>query len=439
MTTSLAAGRARATSYLDRTWLDHWTVLALVPIHPPTVSDLRAKLVAFMDSDPIHPLSCTLTEQGRRWQPVAPEDRLAHAGAVIVAGGPIDLAEPFTYLDANRPHPSSRAPFKVVVGPESITCYFAHACGDAAVFSPFSVLMALGDIDGLKPLRADAGLGVAVRMFGKEFPTHWRDWWQHARDSKVAHQPAADMRTEPTSHAPAESTATGVVADAVDFAAFNSWRKTNRPGESATALMASAAYRALAAEGIPVDRDGFFTLVDLRRHLPKKHATRPGNLAKSTYVAADMDDPAQVGAALKRMVATARAVPALLSGAVNAARGPRSVDPAGVPETVTMTFNSMMRNPGIEHIPWTDPVQAQYITMSYPSGPDGISVSACAVEDRMMFSASFNSATVDKTAAHRALTRLRDIPAVLECREPLPGNLIPDSTRIAHHATNGTH
>jgi hypothetical protein len=81
---------------------------------------------------------------------------------------------------------------------------------------------------------------------------------------------------------------------------------------------------------------------------------------------------------------------------------------------MTMTFNSMMRLPGVEHIPWIDPNEGQYITMAYPVDSETISVSACAVEGRVLYSASFDSNRVDVQAVTRALERLRDMPALLE-------------------------
>ena len=182
--------------------------------------------------------------------------------------------------------------------------------------------------------------------------------------------------------------------------------------------MASAVYRALKAEGIPLNDKGFYTLVDLRRHLPKKQSLRPGNFAKSAFIPADMDDMEAVAAALKELVSSSRAVPALLAGAVSAAlRRPTPSGHAGG-GPLTMTFNSMLRNPGVEHIPWIDTSQAQYLTMAYPVDSDGISVSACAVEGRVLFSASFDSGRVDSRAVARALDSLHDMPSVLGPRIP---------------------
>jgi hypothetical protein len=128
-----------------------------------------------------------------------------------------------------------------------------------------------------------------------------------------------------------------------------------------------------------------------------------------------MADPAAVGTGLKQLVSSSRAVPALLSGALSVALGrPTSSAAEGREGPMTMTFNSMMRLPGVEHIPWIDPSEAQYITMAYPGDSDSISVSACAIAGRVLFSASFDSRRVDPRVVTRALERLRDMPAVLE-------------------------
>ena len=47
-------------------------------------------------------------------------------------------------------------------------------------------------------------------------------------------------------------------------------------------------------------------------------ALRPGNLAKSMYLAADMNDPSDIATAMTQLVGSARAVPALFSGGLSA-------------------------------------------------------------------------------------------------------------------------
>jgi len=418
-------GRGRRTSYLDRSWLDHWTVLALAPIKAPDLGELRSKMVKFIADNPRHPLACTLEQGGRRWRPIARQDRERHVNELIVPDGKFDIEEPFEHLDRNRPAEGSTAPFKVVVGADTMLLYFAHAAGDIAVFAPFSVLLSLGDIDGLKTLTADAGLPVAVKILLKEIRPHWRGWWQHARKPDGAAPPsvgAADAR-----HSSPVTTARGVTVSPVEFSAFKEWRRRTCPELATTALMASAMFIAMEREGIPLNDKGFYTLVDLRRHLPKKQALRPANLAKSAYIAADMHDPQAIGDGVKQLVESARAVPALLAGAVSTALA-RSPHDAGLTrlEPITMTFNSMMRIPGIEHFPWIDPRDAHFITMSYHVGVNGISVSACAVEGGMSMSASFDPTRVDPAAVSRALGHLRDMPELLGSRFPASGLKLVD-------------
>ena len=408
--------RSTRTSFLDRTWSEHWTVMALRPIRPPDVAALRADMVEFMASNPDHPLSCNLAADGRRWLPVAPSERESHIANLIVSGTAVDgVDDPHALLMEHRPADDAAAPYKVIVGEESIILYFAHVAGDAVVFSPFSVLMALGDVEGLRPLRADAGLPTVARVFAKEFGAHWREWWRHLRSATA---PAATGATGVVAPRPlvAETTAVGMPLSVEGLNSFKAWRKETCPEISAAALMASATYLAFAAEGLPINRDAFYTLVDLRRHLPKNQALRPGNLAKSLLVHTDLADPIRVGDDLRGLVDSARGVPALLSGAVSEAlRRSRGHGHGTAPASavVTMTFNSMMRNPGIEHIPWTDPAEARYLGMSYPIGGDGISVFACAVEGKIDFAASFNPNVLDRDAVHRALVRLQDMPSLL--------------------------
>jgi hypothetical protein len=281
------------------------------------------------------------------------------------------------------------------------------------VFVPFSVLMSVGDVAGLEALRCDAGALTATRMLLSQLRPHGRRWWRHWRTGRQV-RPAATDRTS-VSAATAQSVTDGacVLLTAAETAEFTVWRKTRHPDVSPAALLATAVYEALAVEGAPVREDGFFTLIDLRRHLPEQQSRRPGNLAKSVYVPAVMSDPRDVAASLSAVVESARAVPALVSGAVVAGlrgrvyRGGLS-EPAGT----TLTFNSIMRNPGVERVPWTDPAQARYLLMSYPVAPGSISVAACKLAGRLLFSASFDAKVLDGAAVRRALERLRDVPAL---------------------------
>lgn len=411
------AGRGGSTSWLDRTWLNHWIALALSPIHAPDVAALREDMLRLMAIDPTHPLCCVLDEYGRRWRPVAVEDRLAHVGKLFVAGGAMPHDHPLPYVKSHRPDPRSRLPFKVVVGPDSLALYFAHVAGDATVLVPFSALLSLGNVMGLQTLRCAAGAPVAMRLLLSQLLPHGREWWRH-RQTNRQRGPAA-----PSSGA-AVGAACEVVTDgaatmltAAQSADFTSWRKRFHPDLSAAGLMASATYRALTAEGIPVRGDAFYTLIDLRRHLPDEQARRPGNLAKSVYVPAALNDPGDVAVALSQAVNSARGVAALTSGMMAANLAPRfrsAADPR--PSGTTLTFNSIMRNPGAELVPWTNPADARYLMMSYPVAPQAISVAACGVPGRLLFSASFDSDVLDGAAVQRSLERLRDIPRLLAPR-----------------------
>lgn len=368
MVNSMRFHRGKRTSYLDRAWLNHWNVVGLVAINPPDVTALRSKMADFMASDPGHPLCCTLEEQGRRWRPVDPEDRRLHIERVIVRGGQFDRDDPFGYLNAHRPPPESTAPFKVIVGPDSLCFYFAHAAGDAVVFTPCMVRLAFGDVEGLKPLKCDAGIGQAARIFWKELRPHWRDWWHHMRSGIAAPPaPADDGPRVPSGFEP-RTDAVGTLVSAEDVEAFKAWRKAHCADVSLTALMASAAYRALAGQQIPMNSEGYYTLVDVRRYLPKRDARLPGNLAKSAYVAADLDHPGAVAASINQLVDSARAVPALVAGALAAGRGRVAKRTSGGGRgPVTMTFNSLLRLYDVDLIPWVRPEEARFFRWHIPS------------------------------------------------------------------------
>ena len=408
--------RGKRTSYVDRAWYGVWTAVAIGPARVPDVETLRAEMLRFMEQNPTHPFSCTLSEDRRRWLPVAPSNRERHVAAAILSGDAIDgrPEDPFVSIAANRTSGTITTPYKMVVGQESILVYFAHIGGDSTVFSPFSCGL-LVDFDTLGPLRPDAGLATILKLFVQQLRPHGREWWRQLSAKTVGNE-AAEPSPQSVEVVPDDVTATGVQIDKATFAAFLAWRKATCPNISVTALMTAATYLALAAEGLPIDPSGFNTLLDLRRYLPKDQAMRPANLAVGTFIKADIGDPGDVAASLTQAVESARAVPEALAGTVFAGVLRRAPAPASASERVTITFNSMPRNPGTETIPWLDKNDIRYTGMTYPGRPDAISVFALGIEGRMEFSASFNPNVLDRAAVHQALTRLNDIPALLESR-----------------------
>lgn len=401
---------APRTSWIDRAWAGYWSVLSISPIDHPGFEQLRAELLEFMAADPTNPLNCRLSVDGRRWIAVDEADRSAHLDRVVVETEPIDATDPYRQIHDHAPDPDERAPYKVLIGPDSLTLYVSHSLGDAVVVSSFAVLFALGDVHGLRYLRPNTGTGVAVRLLGAEVKAHYKQWWRHFRNPPPRTSRATSVPV------PARTT-TDAVHHRVSPATtqrFQDWRKETCPEVSTSALVATAAYRALTRNGVALNPAGCYTLIDLRRYLPAKQVHRPGNLVKSLYIPASMDDPTAIAAGIRDAVESARAVPALAIGAVGAAlRSPGSRPAPSRIDCPTMTFNFMMRNPGVGHIPWKDISATRYVTMSYPCSPDNLAVFACGVADGIDFSASFVPEVVDRSAVQRALLDLDDMPALL--------------------------
>lgn len=410
MITGLHESASSRASWIDRAWAGYWSVLSMSPIDRPDIAELRADLLDFMESDPTNPVNCVLSADGRRWIPVDAGARAEHLDRVLVSTGPIDSDDPYAYIHRHAPGPGERSAYKVLVGPDSLTCYVSHVLGDAVVVSSFGVLLALGDVHGLRYLRPDSGMSVAARLVGSQIRTHHRQWWRHFRSPS---KPVPASLAVPAPHRVGSGTdavAYRVGPEAV--ARLQRWRKEHYPGVSISALVASASHRALTRNGVMLDPAGCYTLIDLRRYLPAKQALRPGNLVKSVYIPASMDDPVAVGAGIRDAVDSARAVPALALGGAAVGLGRGGGRPARGGAT-TMTFNYMMRNPGVEHIPWKDTSAIRYLTMSYPCGADNLAVFACGVAGGIDFSASFVAGVVDREAVLRALRELDDMPGLL--------------------------
>ncbi len=414
MIPNLSDSRRARPSWIDRTWAGHYSVLSLSPIEQPDIARLKADLLELMASDPANPVNCVLSTDGRRWMEVEEATRVRHLDSVVIATGPFDTEDPYDYLRRYAPDPTSGIPYKVLVGPDSLTCYIAHVLGDAVVVCSFAVLLALGDVHGLRHLRPDSGMGVAVRLLRSEARDHYKSWWQHFRATPKVQAPPIPAGGNRPVPALISSDAVGHRISPEAVAALQDWRRTTCPEVSTSGLIAAATHRALTRNGIEMNPDGFFTLVDLRRYLPEKQALRPGNIVKSVFIPACMNDPSDVGAGIKEAVSSARAIPALAIGALSSGLRPGSRQPA-ISESAysTMTFNYMMRLPGTDHIPWRDLGAARFSSMSYPCTPDNLAIFACGVAGAVHFSASFVPEVIDKSAVRNALQELDDIPALL--------------------------
>ncbi len=414
MITNLRGSRPSRPSWIDRSWANHYSVLSLNPIEAPDIAQLKADLLEFMAGDPTNPLNCVLSPDGRRWVEVDEAERVAHIDRIVVPTGLFDTEDPYDYLFRYAPAPDSGLAFKILIGPDALSCFVSHVVGDAVVVCSLAVLLTLGDVHGLRHLRPDSGMDLAVRLLGAELRAHYRSWWRYfcaAPKPGTAVVPTGAGKAVP---ATISSAAVGHRVSPEAVAALQDWRRSTCPDISMSGLIAAAVHRALTRHGLQMNPDGFFTLVDLRRYLPQKQALRPGNIVKSLFIPASMDDPSQVAAGIKETVSSARAVPALAVGALSTGLGLGSREPT-ITETAqtTMTFNYMMRLPGIDHIPWRDADAARFWSMSYPCSPGNLAIFACGAAGAIHFSASLVPELLDKSAVQKALRELDDIPGLL--------------------------
>lgn len=179
-------------------------------------------------------------------------------------------------------------------------------------------------------------------------------------------------------------------------------------------MLASRVCLGFAAAGLPMRRSGFYSLFDIRSTLP---ADGPafGNLAKSLFLAADLADPCAVDAAIRETVATRRALPALVAGAVltrlermgggadRVLGGQRGWDV--VDGHITMSFSSMLTLPGLSGLPWGEGAR-RCIGLGYPTSPDGISVFAVRFRDRMEVIVSFDRSRIDPSQARAGIAAI---------------------------------
>jgi hypothetical protein len=409
------AGRSRRVRLLDRPWVGFRGVALVTPLDLPSVEDARALLAAHLRAHPGSVLARRIDVRRGRWVPVPAAEIEAHVRRLVrpaPAVTPERLAELGVHdagavmIDDHLARDAHDLPIAFGFGPDHLTVSTSHVMGDMATCTKLMQAVTTLDAGLLAALTPETRLGVHVGAVLRGLRTHGRGWLAHLRGG--AGGPATVAADVDAAVVPAERPGFEELVLPQDrIRAITKWRNTNAKGASITAALTTLVHRALVAEGLPVEGSGFFTLFDTRGMLPPTEVLRPGNLAKALWIAADVDDPHAVGAALDAAIKTRRALPAVVAGTLGTLRGcPPGVRPARAGTPLVLTMNSAPSMPGVADLPWREDGVRRFLPMGHSAGPGGITVFAIRQRESMQLVATFDEATACRDAVRRALESL---------------------------------
>lgn len=413
-------GMSRKVDPLDGTWLDHWTVMVFGPVSVPDIDSVRRQFAQYLTDHPADVLASTLDRWQMRWRQVPAAERDTHVEDLFVSGEPIDWDSVTDYIDTYHPAAHHSSPFRIVFGPDSMTAYFSHPVGDAMLFSTFCAMVLSGDLSALPASEPRLRRRDLYRPAARSAARHWREWagrGKPAVNAEATTVPAAaavdaDIRVH-TPQSGSGWTSYAVSLNPAEAAEFTAWRKAALPGVKVTSLITAAVYRAFIRHGVPVESDGFHTLIDIRRYLQGYDLPAVGNFAKSLRIVADMSDVTSVAEGIGAATADERAIPALIAGSfASHTRSTESGAPGAAPRRISLTVNSMAAMEALQNLPWSVATERRFHASSYPMDRSSLSVFAVMLNGGIEFSVSYNAEIPEAGAVRAALDDLRDIPGL---------------------------
>lgn len=427
MTNDSASAGTRLTA-LDRKWMRGHAVMLLTATDSRSVDQARTLFAEFIARCPSHPLACRIDRQGNRWTPVDESEREAHVARLVVA---TDQPEPEQYEHYLRDQVAALAPdlpFRAAVGGHTVFVIMSHAVGDAATVIALSTALLLRTeltpanvLDGLAAIEPRMQLSFAVRELVRDLPRQYRDW--------LAHTPSlVRRRRNPPPVRPAgppQPAFTSMVLPNETVRALTRWRNRNSPGTGIAALLTTATYRALVANGVEIDGHGYYAIFDLRQFLPSTPHLRCGNLAKSLFLDAELDDPRSVDEALRRANESRRVVPAIALGSAMRRRQTPESTATETRNPLTLTFTVMPGFPVLTDRPPVPGPERRLYAFGTPTAPGGIVISAIRLRERMQITASFDESTVPLSKVRGTLESLADPCGLLGDSRQLENVRIP--------------
>ena len=440
---ALSTGRGHRIGLLDRPWVGSWSCLLVSPVTARPIEEIQAAVLALFERCPDHPLISQVDAAAARWRPVRAGDAQAYCAQVVVASPEPGPGGEDAFITANTPTASWRAPFRVLVGPRTTTLYMNHVLGDATTLSRLTHGLITADVDELVSLGARADCGILVARLANDV----RHRQAHYRRPRPV-GPRSDPDLGADSNAGVESSpgvaVTGsdeayMISQVVDNVAVRQllkWRNRHAAGVALSSLLTSAIYLSLVSAGLTIDRSGYYSLINVRRYLNPADQERPGNLAKSLFIAVDPGDPKAVEAAFGATLDSGWALPSTLYGTVVSAlpRPPMPVKLAGAgragvnpgaqegqtPAPITLSISVMPSMPGIEALPWSGSTDRRCIGGGGAKAGPSLNLFAVRMRAQLELAATFRTMGVRPDLVRAALVALGDPVTVLESSRPSP-------------------
>lgn len=406
---------------LDRRWLGGHAVTFIAGTAPRPMDQSRALFVEYMRCNPHHPLACRVEREQQRWMPVPEREREAHAERLVITADDPHPDRLDEYIRTQIAALPPDLPFLAVVTESSLFIIMSHAVGDAVTLGYLVWGLLLPDgtpheaVQRLAAVEPRMRRSLAVRELLRGLPQHRDDWLRHVRRHLRRGSAGAAPAVRPVTIGPSRPAFTGTVITNEQLREISRWRNHNAPGTSIAAVLTTATYRALTAEGLGIDGHGYYCLFDMRQFLPGS-APMCGNMAKSLHLTAELNDPRSVSDALRAAGESRRVVPAIALGSAMRQRRPPSAAGTDPRTPLTLTFTVM---PGFIAMPKLVPVAGsdrRMYAFGTPASPGGIVVSALRLREHMQVTASFDESTIPAETVRRALESLADIRSVLEAR-----------------------
>lgn len=226
--------------------------------------------------------------------------------------------------------------------------------------------------------------------------------------------------------APSEACVTRFSTPAA-FAELKQWRKAHASGVSTAALTFAVAERARVELGHASTAPPL-VLFDARRYLPGREREVPGNFCAGLYL--DVAEPFHPRAFHDQMGAAnelGRPLTAMSVGMLRARRRAEQPESNGQVDPAWQTAHTYLgRPPDIARLPWLDDGRPPYyVGMLTPAGPNGLTLAATEIGNRINVSASFHDNVIDRA----------DVVAMLELMCADPAALLDISAGIGRAST----
>ncbi|MBU4336559.1 MAG: hypothetical protein KJ548_08280 [Actinobacteria bacterium] len=374
---------ASSSRWYDRGFAGTYVHAALGPIASPSVDEVRRVVAQTVRAAPDGPAAASVRGgSARRRTSVDPEAlarRLVQPAPPLEAEGrgvDAELAD----RCARDAAPQDDLPFRLGVGPDSVTLAWCHVLGDAGIANGALSGIVAAALGGAlpAPLIEPTSAGV-TRAALRSVVTSTREL------------PRANAVPAPPAGSGGRPSSPGVAHLSVDPVALRSLKLRARDlGVRRSSLLIALAEVALRTDGLAPRDDIRTVVVDCRRYLPAGAVVR-GNFAAGQALRARWDDPADVDRAIAGALDQARPVLGLLAAAIPRRATPGSAPPGPFPVRPDYSVIGPLR--GVNALPWSG--APSFVVAGRPGRPDAFGLTSTEIKGRLQLTVTYDRAGVD--------------------------------------------